>query len=153
MRWLNRAEATYSWLLCVRCPNSSRLCEACCCQPSWCYDGTACLQESKAKAIQAQALQPLLAWLGNDSSSAAVRQLCCRSVAGMCQLQQGRAALAAAGGVLVLTQALQTTPDAAVAAMKVRATQLASSTGTLCYGWLLLQLQVQHKTSVTITNG
>jgi hypothetical protein len=81
----------------------------------------ACLQETKVKAIQAGALQPLLGWLGNDSSSAAVRQLCCRSIGSICQLQQGRTAFTAAGGIPVLTKAQETTPDAAVAAMKVRA--------------------------------
>ncbi|WIA34086.1 hypothetical protein OEZ86_012463 [Tetradesmus obliquus] len=78
-------------------------------------------QETKVRAIQAGALQPLLAWLGNDSSSAAVRQLCCRSIGSICQLQQGRAAFTEAGGIPVLTKALETTPDAAVAAMKVLA--------------------------------
>jgi hypothetical protein len=78
-----------------------------------------CLQETKVRAIQAEALQPLLGWLGSSSSSAAVRQLCCRSLGSICQLQQGRAAFAAAGGIPVLTKALETTPDAAVAAMKV----------------------------------
>jgi hypothetical protein len=84
------------------------------------------LQESKVKAIQADALQPLLGWLGHEGSSTAVRQLCCRSIGSICQLQQGRAALAAAGGVPVLTKALETTPDAAVGAMKVMAACRAS---------------------------
>eukprot|EP00878_Enallax_costatus_P038941 GHUV01044442.1.p1 GENE.GHUV01044442.1~~GHUV01044442.1.p1 ORF type:complete len:139 (+),score=49.32 GHUV01044442.1:660-1076(+) len=40
----------------------------------------------------------------------------------MCQLQQGRAALVASGGVPVLTEALVSTPDAAVQAVKAFAT-------------------------------
>ncbi len=71
-------------------------------------------------------MAPLLAWLGDDGSSAAVQRLCCSSIGSICQLRQGRDAFVAAGGVAVLTSALLTTPDEAMAAFTVSGAQLHS---------------------------
>lgn len=48
-----------------------------------------------------------------------VRRLSCRALASLAQVMAGRQAIAAVGGVTVLTQALQTTPEAAAQALRV----------------------------------
>ncbi|KAF8066197.1 hypothetical protein HT031_002519 [Scenedesmus sp. PABB004] len=77
--------------------------------------------EAKVQAVQAGALPPLLTWLAHPASSDGVARAACACIASIAALRQGRAALADAGGVAVLTAALATVPDSAAAALRVLA--------------------------------
>ncbi|PNW86246.1 hypothetical protein CHLRE_02g078600v5 [Chlamydomonas reinhardtii] len=80
-------------------------------------NGLLSTQEHKTNAV-AEGAAPPLCQLASQCRDDEVRRLSCSALASLGQVMAGRNGIVAAGGLPVLTEALQTTPEQAAAALK-----------------------------------
>ncbi|GFR47305.1 hypothetical protein Agub_g8992 [Astrephomene gubernaculifera] len=74
-------------------------------------------QEHKTNAVAEGAAAPLCR-LVNECRDAEVRRLSCTALASLAQVMAGRQSIVSVGGLAVLTEALQTTPEQAAGALR-----------------------------------